>query len=156
MAYVAVSDGEVIPIDVTAGTAATPILVDPNPAAIAITPDGGTAYVADADTATLTPVDLATGAVGTAIQVASDSSLSAVAISPDGATAYVAVDPSVGVTGSVVPITLATGASGAWIRSGSTPSTWRSRPTAAPPTWSTRATARSPRFPSPPAPRERR
>ncbi|MGP8160744.1 MAG: YncE family protein [Candidatus Dormibacteria bacterium] len=121
MAYVAVSDGEVIPVDVTAGTAATPILVDPSPAAIAITPDGGTAYVADADTATLTPVDLATGAVGTAIQVASDSSLSAVAISPDGATAYLTVDPSVGVTGSVVPITLAGGEVGTPIPVGADP-----------------------------------
>jgi YVTN family beta-propeller protein len=109
MAYVATTDGNVIPVDMTAGRAERPIPADPKPGAIAITPDGRTAYVADAFTATVTPVDLATGVTGAPISVADDGAVSSIAISPSGATAYVSVVPEAQASGLVVPIALATG-----------------------------------------------
>ena len=93
MAYVATTDGNLVPVDMTAGRAEAPIPVDLHPEAIAITPDGRTAYVADAFAATVTPVDLTTGVVGAPISIASNSGISSVAINPSGTTAYVSVVP---------------------------------------------------------------
>jgi DNA-binding beta-propeller fold protein YncE len=121
MAYVALGDGEVVPVDVTAGTARTPILVGVSPTAIAIAPDGRTAYVTDGVTGTLTPLDLATATAGTAIPVTSAGGLSSIAITPSGTTAYVTADPTSGVSGSVIPITLASGAVGTPIPVGAGP-----------------------------------
>lgn len=112
MAYAALRKGQLVPIDVTKGTAEAPIQVDENLSAIAITPDGSTAYVADGDNGTLFPVDLRTGSVGAPIQVSSSGDLTAVAITPDGTTALTVVDTPAGRAGSVVPVTLATGAVG--------------------------------------------
>jgi DNA-binding beta-propeller fold protein YncE len=67
-----------------------------SPAAIAITPDGKTAWVADLSAATVTPVTLATNAVGSTIAVG--TSPDAIAITPDGVTAYVTDNGSAKVT----------------------------------------------------------
>src|SRR6185437_911400 len=83
----------VTPIDVATGRAGSPIKVGDGPDAIAITPDGKTAYVANygnqnGNGDTMTPIDVATGRTGTPIKVGSGPW--AIAITPDGKTAFVA------------------------------------------------------------------
>ena len=123
MAYAATMDGNVVPVDVTAGRAEAPIPADLHPGAIAITPDGRTAYVADAFAATVTPIDLTTGVAGATISISStpNSGISAIAISPSGTTAYVSVVVAAQATGVVVPIDLARGTPEAGIPVGSDP-----------------------------------
>ena len=121
MAYVAVSDGELVPLDVTTGTAEAPLRVDADPTSIAVTPDGHYAYVADGEAATVTQVNLETGTVGAPNQVADEATLSALAITPDGATLLAVVNPDGYGTGSVIPITLASGTVGAAIPVGADP-----------------------------------
>ena len=60
----------------------------PPPRGDAITPDGKTAYVANADSGTVTPISIATGKAGPAIRVGTDPEK--IAITPDGRTVYVA------------------------------------------------------------------
>ena len=66
-AYVTSSSGNVTPISTLTNTAGNPIATT-SPVAIAITPDGKTAYVVnnanDLQDGTVTPIDLATGAAG--------------------------------------------------------------------------------------------
>jgi DNA-binding beta-propeller fold protein YncE len=88
----------VTPIDVATRTAGPPIPVDPRPAAIAITPDGATAFVgsfaffADDALTTIQPIDLATRTVGARITVGKNPD--ALAITPDQApVAKLAVTP---------------------------------------------------------------
>jgi len=152
MAYAATMDGNVVPVDVTAGRAEAPIPADLRPEAIAITPDGRTAYVADAFAATVTPIDLTTGVAGAAIPIAKDGGISSIAISPSGAIAYVAVVPTAQAYGVVVPIDLATRTLEPGIVVGAVPVAIGITPTAPPPMWWTAATARSRRSRSRPAP----
>ncbi|HSZ48486.1 MAG TPA: hypothetical protein VK823_24310, partial [Streptosporangiaceae bacterium] len=87
------------------------IAVGRNPIAIAITPDGTTAYVVNMNSNTVTPVRLATGGIGTAIPVnglAVSDGARDIAIAPDGATAYVGDEA----TGTLIPISLASGMAG--------------------------------------------
>jgi DNA-binding beta-propeller fold protein YncE len=121
MAYVAVSGGELIPLDVTTGTAEAPMRIDPDPTSVVVTPDGRYAYVADGEAATVTAVNLETGTVGAPNQVANDATLTALAITPNGATLLAIVNPTGYDTGSVIPITLANGAVGAPIPVGADP-----------------------------------
>jgi DNA-binding beta-propeller fold protein YncE len=121
IAYVAVSNGALVPVDVTTGIADAPLLIDPDPTSIAITPDGRYAYVGDGDTGTVTPISLANGTVGTPNQVASAAGVTALALTPSGATLLAVVNPTGYDTGSVVPITLASGAVGAPIPVGADP-----------------------------------
>jgi DNA-binding beta-propeller fold protein YncE len=121
MAYAPTMDGNVVPIDVTAGRTEAPILADLRPEAIAITPDGRTAYVADAFAPTITPIDLSTGVAGAAIPIAPNGGISSIAISPSGATAYVAVVSAAQATGVVVPVSLAKGTPEPGIPVGSDP-----------------------------------
>jgi YVTN family beta-propeller protein len=104
----------VTPINLRTVTAGRPINVRAKPGlksffgqplAIALTPRGTTAYVADGATSTVTPVDLATGTPGKPIILSGKPGADAIAISPDGTTAYVANQPS----STVTPIDLATG-----------------------------------------------
>ncbi len=62
-----------------------------DPSAIAISPDGSTAYVAEGGTSTVTPLNTATDTFGSAIAVGSFPD--AIAVSPDGSTVYVANFP---------------------------------------------------------------
>jgi YVTN family beta-propeller protein len=120
-AYVAETDGYVVPVDVTTATAETPIKVDQDPSGIAVTPNGQAAFVADAGAGTVTPIDLATGTAEAPIQVASNGGIGAVAITPNGAIAVAAVDPTDNANGSVVFIKVATGAMGSPIPVGDDP-----------------------------------
>jgi DNA-binding beta-propeller fold protein YncE len=93
-AYVADSDGTVVPINTATDQAGTVISVGEVgvdlPLAIAITPDGSTAYVAELD-AKVVPISTATDQAGAAISVGgSNEESNAIAITPDGSTAYVA------------------------------------------------------------------
>jgi DNA-binding beta-propeller fold protein YncE len=123
MAYAATMDGNAVPVDVTADRAEAPIPADLHPGAIAIAPDGRTAYVADVFAATVTPIDLVTGVVGATISISStpNSGISAIAINPSGTTAYVSVVVAAQATGVVVPIDLARGTPEAGIPVGSDP-----------------------------------
>jgi len=87
----------VIPIRTATNTALPPIKVGGYSDAIAITPDGKTAYVADPQSGTVIPIRTATNTALPPIQVAGHPS--AMAITPDGKTAYVASDE-----GTVTPI----------------------------------------------------
>jgi YVTN family beta-propeller protein len=70
----------VTPIRTATNTALKAIKVGSFPFAIAITPDGKTAYVANADSGTVTPIRTATRKPGKAIKVGTDPS--AIAITP--------------------------------------------------------------------------
>jgi len=63
------SSGTVVPIATATNTAGTPIPVGRAPSAIAITPDGTTAYVANFLSGTVTPIDIATNTAGAPIPV---------------------------------------------------------------------------------------
>lgn len=94
--------GTVTQVDLATGTLAAPITVGSQPVAIAIAPDGATAYVADYGSSEIVPVALATGKPEPPITLTDRPN--AIAITPDGKTAYVIAD-----NGRVWPITLATG-----------------------------------------------
>ena len=95
--------------------AGSEILVGSTPFAVAITPDGKTAYVTNRDSNSVTPIDTATNTAGTAIAVGSEPL--GVAITPDGKTAYVTNTNS----GSVMPIDTATNTASTAITVGSNP-----------------------------------
>jgi DNA-binding beta-propeller fold protein YncE len=111
--------GAVRPISLGPPTAGMPIPIpvpgfpyneELTPTAIAITPDGSTAYVASAavNPSVVTPVDLNTGTAERPIAVPTEPS--AVAITPNGKTLYVA---SSGPSGELVtPVNIATGVAG--------------------------------------------
>ena len=79
---------------------------------VAITPNGATAYVADAYDGTVVPIDTATNTAGTPITVGSDPV--SIAIAPNGVTAYVVNDGD----GTVTPINTATNTAGTPISAG--------------------------------------
>ncbi len=81
------ADDDVSTITLATATVGGPISVGSNPDAIAITPDGTTAYVANHDDGSVTPIDIATDTAGTAIPVGTQPD--AVAVTPDGSTAEV-------------------------------------------------------------------
>jgi DNA-binding beta-propeller fold protein YncE len=113
----------VTPIDLTTNTAGNPIDVSARPGpkeyygqplAIAIAPDGTTAYLADGASSTVTPIDLATNTPGQPISLSGKPGADAIAISTNGAAAYVANQPS----STVTPIDLATNKPGKPIKIG--------------------------------------
>ena len=77
----------VTPISTATDTPGRPITVGAFPFAIAITPDGKTAYVVIAGSGTVTPIATATNTPGHPIPVGREPL--AIAITPDGRTAYV-------------------------------------------------------------------
>jgi DNA-binding beta-propeller fold protein YncE len=89
---------------------APPLNVGTFPAALAIAPNGRSAYVADYDANVLTPVELSTGKVGRPI--AAGSGPAGVALSPDGHTAYVTDAGSTPLGHNLTPINLSTGKAG--------------------------------------------
>jgi YVTN family beta-propeller protein len=109
-AYVASSNPltqEVVPIDLATDTRGTAIPISAE--AIAITPDGSTAYVLGGNN-TVTPIDLATNTPGNPIPVGSvgNNESDAIAITPDGRTAYVTNEAINNGNSTVTPIDLAT------------------------------------------------
>jgi YVTN family beta-propeller protein len=97
--------------------AGAPITVGSHPDAVAITPNGRTAYVVNFGSDNVTPIDTATDTAG-ATPIAVGSEPDAVAITPDGTTAYVANSGD----GTVSKIALSTGQVQATIRVGGSPS----------------------------------
>src|SRR6202042_3418824 len=100
--------GAITPINTATNTAGTQIPAGPNAYAIAITPDGSTAYVDDLGSS-VTPINLATDQDEPAISVSTTSSFSDIAITPNGASAYVTNNT----TDAVTPINLTTATLGA-------------------------------------------
>jgi YVTN family beta-propeller protein len=106
--------GTAIRVDLTTGKYGKPIKVDhllslpgggtvgDGPITITITPDGKTAYTANYEAWTVTPIDVATGTRGTPIKVGQNPN--SIAITPDGKTAYTANAGD----STVTPIDLAT------------------------------------------------
>jgi YVTN family beta-propeller protein len=100
-AYVAVGGtDEVDPIRVSTGTLGKPVRAGPGPFALAVTPNGKTAYVADS-AFTVTPVSTATNNPGKPITIGTYPT--ALAVTPNGRTVYVATEMS-----SVIPVSTAT------------------------------------------------
>ncbi len=111
------SSGTVTPINLKTDRAGKPIKVSGkppaaafygNPMAIAIAPDGKTAYVANGASSTVTPINLKTDRAGKPIKISGKLGADAIAITPDGSAAYVANQPS----STVTPIDLAAGKAG--------------------------------------------
>jgi DNA-binding beta-propeller fold protein YncE len=97
----------VTPIRIATNTALPPIKVAGQPFAIAITPDGKTAYVVDQVRGTVTPIQTATNTALPPIKTSPGhlyKGALAIAITPDGKTAYVADR----FRGTVIPIQTAT------------------------------------------------
>jgi YVTN family beta-propeller protein len=96
----------VTPIDTATATAGPPITVGTGPVAVAITPDGRTAYVTNIQSGDVTPIDIATNTAGGPITL--NTPLAAnpglIAITPDGSTAYVVSQAN----NEVIPIDTAT------------------------------------------------
>ena len=116
-----IEPGIITPINLVSGIAETPITIGATvyAGAIAITPDGSTAYVGDINTGDVIPVNLATKTAGTPIptcttphDVAAD-----IVISPDGSTAFVACP----LGGTVVPINTSANTAGSPISAGEGP-----------------------------------
>jgi DNA-binding beta-propeller fold protein YncE len=108
------SDDAVTPVSLAHGDTGGAIALDgdtarwmgpPSVIAIAVAPDGATAYVDDPITGALLPISLASGTTGMPIRIAGGAGQ--IAITPDGATAYVVTYDS-----TVVPVHLATGTTG--------------------------------------------
>jgi YVTN family beta-propeller protein len=114
-----VAGSTVTPIATATNTPGPPIEVGNVPMAIAITPDGETAYVANSGygdpSDTVTPIATATNTPGPPIQVGSTPW--ALAITPDGQTVYVVNSRS----GTVTPIATATHTPGPPIQVGEGP-----------------------------------
>ncbi|HEY7948430.1 MAG TPA: YncE family protein [Acidimicrobiales bacterium] len=101
------SGPSIIPVDLATGTATSPISLPGRVTeAVAITPDGRTAYVTTYESsspyaAAVVPIDVASGTVDSPISV--PIGIAGIAITPDGRTAYV----TTGAPGEIIPIDLA-------------------------------------------------
>jgi DNA-binding beta-propeller fold protein YncE len=96
--------GFVVPVQIRAGTAGTPIKVGLNPVQIAFTPDGKMAYVANYASQSVTPIRLAEGRAGPSI--AAGKIPARLAVSPDGTTVYVLDSNIFGGMGPGMPFSL--------------------------------------------------
>lgn len=90
------AENVVTPVNLVTRRAGTPVKVGAGPDAIAVSPDGKTAYVACAGAGTVVPINTATGRPGHPIPVGRRPT--SIAITPDGTTAYVADNGSSQVT----------------------------------------------------------
>ena len=114
-AFVANSGGTVTPIGLTTHRPGKPIKVGANPQAIAITPDGSTAFVANYGSNSVTPITTVSRRAGAPIPVGRQPW--AIAVTPDGKTAYVANYGS----NTVTPISTAAGRPGPAVPVGQAP-----------------------------------
>jgi DNA-binding beta-propeller fold protein YncE len=112
--YVAASNG-ITPITAATNTPGRRIKIGVIPEAIAVTPDGKTAYIADLHPATVTPVATATSTPGKPITIGGFPW--AIAITPDGKTAYTVDLPAYGQGPTrVIPVATATNTPGTPIK----------------------------------------
>lgn len=121
--YAGTVSGTVTPINTAANTTGPAIPVGPGPMAIAITPSGREAYVANAGWwdhpgHTVTPINLVTNTAGQPIPVGVGPL--GIAITPNGLWAYVA-NSGWGHANTVTPINLATNTPGPAIHAGPGP-----------------------------------
>ena len=125
-AYVAGGD-KVFPITTSSNVGGALMSVNPvssAPNALAISPDGTTAYVVSSSSGTVTPIAIATDTVGTPFSVGTGAS--GIAITPNGHTAYVINSTA----DTVTPVTLGSNPNvGTAINVGGAPSRSRSLPT---------------------------
>lgn len=108
--YLCPSANRVIPVRTSTLAIGRPVYAGFYPNAIAITPDGKTAYISNGDT-TVTPINTVTNLPEAPIKVALGPG--DIAITPDGKTAY-----AVATSGSVVPVNTATNIAGTPIEVG--------------------------------------
>jgi hypothetical protein len=122
----------VLPVSLPSGTVGQPIRVASGPiyeADLALAPGGGTAYVTSlvdkghGQTITVTPVDLPTGHVGTAIHIGAaqpvfGDNAYTLAVTPSGTTGYILFVQGSHKTGTIIPLTLPTGTEGTPIHIG--------------------------------------
>jgi len=119
--------GVVTPVNISAGTVGRRIKAGKDAVAIAVTPDGKTAYVANFYSGTITPVDLTRGVAEPPIRAGALPR--AIVIAPDGRTAYVLNQVTHDSRrGSVTPVTIATGKPGRPILVGWNPVTMNLTP----------------------------
>ena len=97
--------GTIVPVRLSPLAAGNPIFVGSHPSTIALTPNGGTAYVTNPSTRVIDVVNLASGVVEPPIAGVTDPQ--GIAMAPDGQRAYVSAGDNV--VSSVVPIDLTTG-----------------------------------------------
>ena len=117
---VSYSTDAVIPVNTATHAVGAPITVGSGPSAIAIAPDGSTAYVTDEGATNtspgfVTPIELSTNIPGTPIPVGSGPD--AIAITPNGQTAYVGNYND----STVTPVNLVTDTAGTPIPVGGAP-----------------------------------
>ncbi len=111
--------GEIVPINVASNTAGAPITGIASPNAIAITPDGAGAYVAEDGTpGHVVALNLSTRTLGNTVAV--NNNPYDIAITPDQTRAYVADYNNDG-SGLVTPLNLSTGTAGSAIAVGTGP-----------------------------------
>jgi DNA-binding beta-propeller fold protein YncE len=113
---------EVTPVATSTNTPGRPIMISGYPAAVAITPDGKTAYIVSyfPKATTVTPVVTATNTPGRPINIDGIGRLTSetvIAITPDGRTAYIAD----GNHRTVIPVVTATNTPGRPIKIGRVP-----------------------------------
>jgi YVTN family beta-propeller protein len=119
--------GVVTPVNISAGTVGRRIKVGKDAVAIAVTPDGKTAYVANFYSGTITPIDLTRGVAEPPIRAGALPR--AIVIAPDGRTAYVLNQVTHDSRrGSVTPVNIATGKPGRPILVGWNPVTMNLTP----------------------------
>jgi YVTN family beta-propeller protein len=110
----------VTPIEVASNKVGPEIKVGSYPEAVAITPNGKTAYVTNLEGNSVTPIEVASNKAGPEIKVGSDPL--GIAITPNGKTAYVANAGAAGAkSGSVTPIEVVSNKAGTEIKVGSEP-----------------------------------
>jgi hypothetical protein len=114
-AFVANSGGTVTPIGLTTHRPGKPIKVGANPQAIAITPDGSTAFVANYGSNSVTPISTAAGRPGPAVPVG--QAPNSLAVTPGSTKVFVVGGDS----DTVTAITAATGRAGRGIPVGYSP-----------------------------------
>jgi YVTN family beta-propeller protein len=110
------------------GVALTPIVIgsaQSQPAAVAITPNGKTAFVADHGQGQVVPITVSTLKAGTPIVIGSGSNPQALAITPDGTTLLVVANGN----NTVVPVDTATNTIGTPVPVGSGPDAIAVNPT---------------------------
>lgn len=107
MLYVThIAGNALVPIDTATNTPGTPIPTGSQPMGVALTPDGGTAYVANRGSNNVTVIDTEAGTVVKTIPVGQEPS--GVAVSPDGKTVYVGNHAD----GTITPIDTQTNTAG--------------------------------------------
>jgi hypothetical protein len=114
-AFVVNSGGTVTPIGLTTHRPGKPIKVGANPQAIAITPDGSTAFVANYGSNSVTPISTAAGRPGPAVPVG--QAPNSLAVTPGSTKVFVVGGDS----DTVTAITAATGRAGRGIPVGYSP-----------------------------------